>query len=167
MFGIACITSSHQLYQTLFVVIGISRVVTALPKYKKMVHSAHALPLIVVVTFTHTFFGVTRTSAASGDQQWCGCVYEGYKDVYAKSGALNSLSPGRCRRNFKNIFNLLYRIVFCEIASVEYHITLLMRNHYWLRTWLQAVRQQALSWANFNQGLCRHITSSVHQELNI
>ena len=39
----------------------------------------------------------------------------------------------------------------------ECHSTLLMISQHWVRWWLGAVRQQAITWANVDRDLCRHI----------
>ena len=35
----------------------------------------------------------------------------------------------------------------------------------WFRQWLGAVRQQAITWANVDPDLCRHMVSVGHNEL--
>ena len=41
---------------------------------------------------------------------------------------------------------------------------LMMISHHWLRSWLGAVRQQAITWASVNPDLCRHMASPGHSE---
>ena len=41
-----------------------------------------------------------------------------------------------------------------------------MISQYWLRRWLGAVRQQAITWANVDPDLCHLIMSLGHNELN-
>ena len=42
---------------------------------------------------------------------------------------------------------------------------LLMISQHWCRWWLGAVRQQAITWANVDPVLCRHMASIGHNEL--
>ena len=61
----------------------------------------------------------------------------------------NSLTPGRCGRNFKIIiFKLIIQNsstgIHCEID----HRTSLMRSQHSFRKWLGAVRQQINTWVN-------------------
>ena len=50
-------------------------------------------------------------------------------------------------------------------SSNECHKTLVMISQHWFRLWLDAVRQQAITWANVDSDLCRHIASLGHNEL--
>ena len=47
----------------------------------------------------------------------------------------------------------------------EYHNNLLIISQHWFREWLGAVRQQAITWANVDLDLCRHMASLGHNEL--
>ena len=40
-----------------------------------------------------------------------------------------------------------------------------MISQYWFRLWLGAVGQQAITWANVDPDLCRHMVSLGHNEL--
>ena len=40
-----------------------------------------------------------------------------------------------------------------------------MISQHWFRQWLGAVRQQAITWANVDPDLCRHMMSLGHNEL--
>ena len=40
-----------------------------------------------------------------------------------------------------------------------------MISQHWFRKWLGAVRQQAITWANVDPDLCRHMVSLDHNEL--
>ena len=45
------------------------------------------------------------------------------------------------------------------MPSDECHKTLVLISQHWFRSWLGAVRQQAISWANVDPDLCRHMLS--------
>ena len=47
----------------------------------------------------------------------------------------------------------------------ESHWTELMLRQHWFRYWLGAVRQQAITWANVDPDLCRHMASPGHNEI--
>ena len=51
-----------------------------------------------------------------------------------------------------------------KLHSDECQWTLLMRSQHWFRWWLGAVRQQAITWANVDSDLCRHMASLGHSE---
>ena len=40
-----------------------------------------------------------------------------------------------------------------------------MISQHWFRKWLGAIRQQAITWANVDPDLCRHVVSLGHNEL--
>ena len=67
--------------------------------------------------------------------------------------------------------NLLYRLVAWQLIvkslSGTCHKTSLMISQYWFRLCLDAVRQQAITWTNVEPGLCKHMASPDHNELNI
>ena len=44
------------------------------------------------------------------------------------------------------------------------HWILLMTHQHWFSLWLGAIRQQAITWANVNPDLCRHMASLGHNE---
>ena len=52
-----------------------------------------------------------------------------------------------------------------KLPSDECHWTLLMISQHWLRWWLGAVRQQAITWANFDPDLSHHMASLGPNEL--
>ena len=52
-----------------------------------------------------------------------------------------------------------------KLHSDECHWTLPMMSQHWFRYWLGAVRQQAITRANVDPDLCRHMTSLSHNEL--
>ena len=52
-----------------------------------------------------------------------------------------------------------------KLLSGECHNTSLIISQHWFRLWLGAVRQQAITWANVDLDLCRHMTSQGHNEL--
>ena len=52
-----------------------------------------------------------------------------------------------------------------KLLSDGCHWTSLISQH-WFREWLGAVRQQAITWANVEPDLCRHMASLGHNELN-
>ena len=58
--------------------------------------------------------------------------------------------------------NLLYRTVVCLLA-VKCRRTWQMRNQHWFRQWHQW--QQAITWANVDPDLSRHMTSVNHDGL--
>ena len=46
-----------------------------------------------------------------------------------------------------------------NLALDECHSTLLMISQHWFREWLGAISQQAITWANVDPDLCRHMAS--------
>ena len=50
------------------------------------------------------------------------------------------------------------------LLSGECHKTPLISQH-WLRQWLDAVRQHAITWASVHQNICRYTVSLDHNEL--
>ena len=54
-----------------------------------------------------------------------------------------------------------------NLSLDECHSTLLMISQHWFRKWLVAVRQQAITWANGDPDLCRHMASLGPNELSI
>ena len=58
----------------------------------------------------------------------------------------------------------------CEESLVkdECHRTLLMMmSKHWFRQWLGVVRQQAITWANVDPELCRHMVPLGHNEIKV
>ena len=80
--------------------------------------------------------------------------------------SLNSLPPGRYGSNFKI---MLFKLIILALAlSVkllenECHRILLMRSHHWFKSWLGAIRQQAIIWTNVDPELCCHMASLGHR----
>ena len=56
---------------------------------------------------------------------------------------------------------------FVKLLSGECHRTSLMISLQWFRWWLDAVRQQAITWANDDSDLYHHMASLCHNELTI
>ena len=56
-------------------------------------------------------------------------------------------------------------VFLVKLPSDECNWILLMISQHWLRKWLGAVRQQAITWANVDPNLCRHMASLGHNEL--
>ena len=54
-----------------------------------------------------------------------------------------------------------------KLPWYECHWTSLMISQHWFRECLDAVRQQAITWANVDPDHCRHMVSLGHNELNI
>ena len=53
-----------------------------------------------------------------------------------------------------------------EIALRWAHWTLVIISQHWLRWWLGAVRQQAITWTIVDLDPCQHMVSLSHNELN-
>ena len=51
------------------------------------------------------------------------------------------------------------------LPSGDCHGTSLVISHHCFMWWLGVVRQQAITWANVDKPLCRHVTSLGHNEL--
>ena len=79
--------------------------------------------------------------------------------------------PGRFPWNFRwLIFKPVFVIdnwgLFCDIAlGWMSQDPLLMISQHWFRLWLGAVRQQAITWANVDPDLCRHMVLLGQDEL--
>ena len=59
----------------------------------------------------------------------------------------------------------IFKIV-CEIAPWDKcHMSSLVFSQHWLTLWLSNVRHQAITWANVDPDLCRHMASLSHNEL--
>ena len=86
---------------------------------------------------------------------------------------INSLVPGRFWWNFRLvIFKFILVIdgwgissILVKLPSWECQWTLLMISQHWFGQWLGAVRQQAITWANFDPDPWRHVASLGHNEL--
>ena len=82
----------------------------------------------------------------------------------------NSLTPGRCVSHFKSIIfklivqNYSLRTHF-EIALSWMPQNLTNEKSTLVREWLGAVTQQAITLANVDPDLCRHMASLSHNEL--
>ena len=50
------------------------------------------------------------------------------------------------------------------LFSGECHRASLMKSQHWFMKWLVAIRQQAITWANFGPDICRHVASLVRQD---
>ena len=61
----------------------------------------------------------------------------------------------------------MLEILLMKLSSDEYRWTFLMVSQYWFRWWLGAVRQQAITWANVDPDLCRHMASLGPNELSM
>ena len=84
------------------------------------------------------------------------------------SYGINSLAPG-FEWNFRYlIFRIISVIggwdISCELALRWMSLDLTGGQH-WFRQWLGAVRQQAITWANVDPNICRHIPLIGHNEL--
>ena len=64
-------------------------------------------------------------------------------------------------RNFQTNFSDWWLGIFCEIASNECHRTMLMITQHWFRSWLGAIRQQAITWGNIDPVFWCHMASSL------
>ena len=59
------------------------------------------------------------------------------------------------------------KVSIVELPSDESQWTPPMISQYWFRYWFGAVRQQAITWANVDPDLCRHMASLGPNELYI
>ena len=120
---------------------------------------------------------------------WSSCKYGLYKGFWRRPCALvfhskiyslfnmqtcsqiNTLAPGESGCDFKIAnFALVHWLVLSDhimiMPSDEYDGTSLMISQHWFRLWLDAIRQQAITWANVDQILCRHMMSLGHSVLS-
>ena len=81
----------------------------------------------------------------------------------------NSLSPGRCNSNYKNVIVKL--ILQIDIMSIYLAIVLiwmpqnpLMVSQHCLRQWLGSTRRKTIIWASVDPNLCHHMVSLGHSE---
>ena len=64
---------------------------------------------------------------------------------------------GKC---FSSLFYWLMAVVsLVKLPSSEYHWTLVVISKHWFRSWLGAIRQQAITWTNIDPDLCHHMVS--------
>ena len=79
---------------------------------------------------------------------------------------IDSFAPGGFQLNFRlTIFRLILVIDGRGISWDEYYYwTLPMINQHWFRQWLGSVCQQAITCANVDWDLCRHMASLGHNE---
>ena len=83
---------------------------------------------------------------------------------------IHSLSPGILDCNFRWIILKVILMIdgwvfLVKLPSKEYHWNLLMIFHNWFRSWFGAIRQQSITWANVDPGLCYCIVLLGHNEL--
>ena len=81
----------------------------------------------------------------------------------------NSLTPDRCGADFKSIISKqMIRIklvgISCELTLRWMPQNVVVLNQHYFRSWLGAVRQQAITWVSVDPDLCRHIGSLGHNE---
>ena len=88
-----------------------------------------------------------------------------YHDNCNDNVSINSLFPGRCSGNFKNV--ILEHMLWIKSMITHYEIvikwnlrTLLMISQHWL----DVIMHQAITWANAENGQCCHMTSLGHNE---
>ena len=86
--------------------------------------------------------------------------------LMALSHYLNMLkSTGSCDINFRAIIQISVTEMCFKTILFKLQLFPQMISQNWFRYWLGAVRQQAITWANFDQDLCLHKTSLGHKEL--
>ena len=77
---------------------------------------------------------------------------------------VDSLVAGRYSSNFKSVFpepiaRIKVMITFVKLLGGECHRTHIIKSRNWLREWLSAIRQLAITWAIVDPDLCRHMAS--------
>ena len=82
---------------------------------------------------------------------------------------VNSLAPRKFEWNFRYLILQMISVI-CWLSLVqlpwyECHWTSLMISQHWFRQWLGVVRKQAITWANVDPDLRRHMASLGHNEL--
>ena len=118
-------------------------------------------------------YGVTHSiiyqnAINSGKVESCGVSeYNPTLTFIVNVGSVNSLVPGKAGWDFRTaVFNLIFHIgifkSFFILSSVECHGTIQMVSQHWFRQRLGAVRQQAITWANVDQDICRLMASLGH-----
>ena len=90
---------------------------------------------------------------------------------YSIESFYSLIGPWEMWQEFKKIifqthFMNWYLEYFFEISLRWVPRNQLMIRQHWFRQWLVAIRQQAITWANVDQGLCHHMASHGHNELN-
>ena len=78
-------------------------------------------------------------------------------------GRINSLTPGRCIKSLK--YSIWY--LSADVTHFLWNCIVVDANNkpIFVRSWLGAVRQQAITWANIDPDLCHHMASLDHIEL--
>ena len=92
-------------------------------------------------------------------QLWSPSKLENIPGTNTWKVSINSLTPGRDGNNFEIIiFELIYQIdieiILWRMPKHQIH-----DKSTWFRWWLGAVRQQAITWANGDPDLFRHMVS--------
>ena len=105
------------------------------------------------------------------------CLFPQEKNVYILIrsrvigclGILNSLAPGRCGCNLKFSNSYQWLMVSCtflvKMPSGEFNKPSLMIIQHCFRSWLGAIRQQAITWVNVDPVSCRHMAWPGHNDL--
>ena len=93
-----------------------------------------------------------------------------YGSAQRVSLTVNSLNPVGCNSNFKIIvFEMKYKIVARTLKEKlvlgEYHITSLMRSQHCFRYFRDSMRYHAITWANVDPEIWRHVTLLGHNAL--
>ena len=63
------------------------------------------------------------------------------------------------------VYGLMSWALLIELTLSECHRTPLLISQYWFRSWLGAVRQQAITWANIDPDPCHQMVSLGNNEL--
>ena len=84
--------------------------------------------------------------------------------------SVNSLTPRRFERRFIKANWSWFSWLMAAVSVVKLPLdkrqwSVLTISQRWFRYWLGAIRQQAITWANVDQDLCRHMASLGHIEL--
>ena len=94
---------------------------------------------------------------------------QGITGTIAIAHPVNSLAPGRFERNFIwanwSWFSWLGHLSLVKLPLDKRYWSIFTISKHWFRQWLGAVSQQAITWANVDQDLCRHMASLGHNEL--
>ena len=131
------------------------------------------LSLTVQVTAVHLRLelsvpGLHRTESLQGTAEAWLHVRHYRLQLEPIKNNFNSLASGRCGRNFKSIiFKLIIHsssLGTVKLLSGERHRNSLVGSRHWFRYWLGVIRHQAITWANVDPNLCRHIPSLGHNE---
>ena len=78
---------------------------------------------------------------------------------------INSLAPGRCGSLFKTMNLKLTEQNSSLSYQCEFALWGMPQNLTNEKSWLGAIRQQAITWTNVDQDLCRHMAPLGHNEL--